>query len=36
MNESLEEHKEIPENKLNLEELKRIRNILERLEKKEK
>ena len=36
MNESLEEHKEISENKLNLEELKRIRNILERLEKEEK
>jgi hypothetical protein len=35
-NESLEKHKEIPENKLSLDELKKIRMILERLEKKEK
>ena len=35
-NESLEPHKETPENKLSLEELKRIRDILERLEKKER
>ena len=34
--ESLEKYKEMPENKLSLEELKRIRSLLERIEKKDK